>query len=194
MPTTLSPVTASDHWTAAHGFLLFDTAVGRCAMAWSERGVVGIQLPEVEDRRTAARLLARIPGVARESSPPAPVQRAVDGIVALLGGEAVDLSFVPLDTDRVPVFDCQVYEAARLIPPGTTRTYGEVARQAGAPREARAVGQALGRNPFAIVVPCHRVVAADGRLGGFSAHGGAETKRRLLAIEGVSIPAAVTLF
>ena len=194
MPTALSPVTASDHWTAAHCFLLFDTAIGRCAMAWSERGVVGIQLPEVDDRRTAARLLARIPGVARESSPPAPVQRAVDGIVALLGGEAVDLSFVELDTDRVPVFDRRVYEAARVIPPGATRTYGEVARRAGARREARAVGQALGRNPFAIVVPCHRVVAADGRLGGFSAHGGVETKRTLLAIEGVSIPASVTLF
>jgi methylated-DNA-[protein]-cysteine S-methyltransferase len=187
-------VTASDHWTAAHGFFLFDTAVGRCAMAWSERGVVGVQLPEADDRLTTARLLARIPGAARESSPPASVQRAIDGIVALLGGEAVDLSFVALDTDRVPVFDRRVYEAARLIPPGATRTYGEVARQAGARREARAVGQALGRNPFGVVVPCHRVVAADGRLGGFSAHGGVETKRRLLAIEGVALHTAFTLF
>ena len=194
MPTALSPVTASDHWTAAHGFLLFDTAIGRCGVAWSERGVVGVQLPEVDDRRTAARLLANIPGVARESSPPAAVRAAVAGIVALLSGEAIDLSFVVLDTDRVPIFDRRVYEAARLIPPGATRTYGEVAHLAGARREARAVGQALGRNPFAIVVPCHRVVAADGRLGGFSAHGGAETKRRLLAIEGVSLPTAATLF
>jgi methylated-DNA-[protein]-cysteine S-methyltransferase len=133
-------------------------------------------------------------GAARESSPPIAVRAAVDGIVALLGGETVDLSFVELDTDRVPAFDCRVYEAARLIPPGVTRTYGEVARQAGAPREARAVGQALGRNPFAIVVPCHRVVAADGGLGGFSAHGGAETKRRMLAIEGVALHTAFTLF
>ena len=186
MPTALSPVTASDHWTAAHGFLLFDTAIGRCGVAWSERGVVGVQLPEVDDRRTAARLLANIPGVARESPPPAAVRAAVDCIVALLSGEAVDLSFVVLDTDRVPVFDRRVYEAARLIPPGATRTYGDVAHLAGARREARAVGQALGRNPFAIV--------ADGRLGGFSAHGGAETKRRLLAIEGVSLPTAATLF
>jgi methylated-DNA-[protein]-cysteine S-methyltransferase len=122
------------------------------------------------------------------------VRRAVASIVALLGGRAVDLSFVPLDTDRVPVFDRRVYDAARLIPPGVTRTYGEVARQAGARREARAVSQALGRNPFAIVVPCHRVVAADGRLGGFSAHGGVATKRRLLAIEGVPVPTADTLF
>src|SRR5205807_4336897 len=107
MPTALSPVTASDHWTAAHGFLLFDTAIGRCAMAWSERGVVGVQLPELDDRWTAARLLARIPGAARESSPPKAVRAAVDGIVALLGGEAVDLSFVELDTDRVLAFDCR---------------------------------------------------------------------------------------
>src|SRR5437588_19241 len=122
-------------------------------------------------------------------------RQAIHGaIVAVLSGEAVDLSFVVLDTDRVPVFDRRVYEAARLIPPGATRTYGEVAHLAGARREARAVGQALGRNPFAIVVPCHRVVAANGRLGGFSAHGGVETKRTLLAIEGVSIPASVTLF
>ena len=87
-----------------------------------------------------------------------------------------------------------MYEVARLIPPGTTRTYGDVASRAGAPREARAVGQALGRNPFAIVVPCHRVVAADGSIGGFSAHGGAATKRIMLTIEGVPIATAVTLF
>src|SRR5437588_6306006 len=194
MSTVLSPVTATDHWAAAHGVLLFDTAIGRCGIAWAERGVVGIQLPERDEQRTQARLVARVPGTVRGSTPLPAVQRAVDGIVALLGGEAVDLSFVELDTDRVPVFDRRVYEAARVIPPGATRTYGEVARQAGARREARAVGQALGRNPFAIVVPCHRVVAADGRLGGFSAHGGVETKRTLLAIEGVSIPASVTLF
>jgi O-6-methylguanine DNA methyltransferase len=194
MQTALSPVTASDHWTAAHGVLLFDTAIGRCGIAWAERGVVGVQLPEREEHRTRDMLLACVPGTVRDSPPPTTVQAAVDGIVALLGGEAVDLSFVALDMDRVPAFDRRVYEAARLIPPGTTATYGQVAARAGAPREARAVGQALGRNPFAIVVPCHRVVPADGSLGGFSAHGGTAMKHRLLAIEGVSIHAALTLF
>src|SRR5437660_5897148 len=134
MRTVLSPVTASDHWTAAHAFLLFGTSIGRCGVAWSERGVVAIQLPEVDDRRTAARLLARIPGAVRESAPPTSVRAAVDGIVALLGGEGVDLSFVTLDSDRLQAFDRRVYDAARLIPTGVTRTYGEVARQTGAPR------------------------------------------------------------
>ena len=194
MSTALLPVTASDHWAAAHGVLLFDTAIGRCGIAWAERGVVGIQLPERDEQRTQARLVARVPGTVRGSTPPPAVQRAVHGIVALLGGEAVDLSFVTLDMDRVPAFDRRVYEVARLIPAGTTCTYGEVASCAGAPREARAVGQALGRNPFAIVVPCHRVVAADGSIGGFSAHGGAATKRTMLTIEGVRLTTAATLF
>src|SRR5437763_10857597 len=165
MSTALSPVTASDHWAAAHGVLLFETAIGRCGIAWAERGVVGVQIPEGDDRRTQARLLARVPGTVRVSTPPPAVQRAVDGIVALLSGEAVDLSFVTLDIDRVPAFDRRVYEEARLIPPGTTRTYGDVASRAGAPREARPVGQALGRNPLATVVPRHRADASAGSLG-----------------------------
>jgi methylated-DNA-[protein]-cysteine S-methyltransferase len=112
------------------------------------------------------------------------MRQAIDSIAALLSGEPIDLSFVTLDMTGVPEFNQRVYEAARLIRPGTTVTYGDIAGQLGVPGSARAVGQALGRNPFPIVVPCHRVVAADGKSGGFSAPGGVSTKLRMLAIEG----------
>jgi methylated-DNA-[protein]-cysteine S-methyltransferase len=166
----------------AHHFALFDTQIGRCGIAWGERGVVGIQLPEGREPQTRARMLERFPG-AREMKPPADVQRAVDAIAALMRGERIDLSSVTLDMDRVPPFHRRVYEAARTIAPGTTLSYGEVAARLGKPGSARAVGQALGRNPFAIVVPCHRVLAAGGKVGGFSANGGIATKLRMLGIE-----------
>jgi O-6-methylguanine DNA methyltransferase len=165
------------------GCSFFDTAIGSCGIAWSARGVVGVQLPEATDQATRARLLRRFPGT-REAAPPPEVQRAVDGVVELLGGEANDLSAVTLDMDGVPPFYRRVYTLARTIPPGATLSDGDVAARIGAPGAARAVGQALGRNPFAIVVPCHRVLAAGGKMGGFSANGGIATKRRLLAIEG----------
>ena len=168
----------------ARGFSLFDTAIGRCGIAWGGDGIVGVQLPEAREQGTRARVLARFPGV-REGQPPADVKRAQRGIVALLRGQASDLSAVALDMQGVPPFHRRVYQVARTIPPGATLSYGEVAARLGAPRSARAVGQALGRNPFAIVVPCHRVLAASGKLGGFSANGGVTTKLRLLSIEGV---------
>jgi len=167
----------------AHGFALFDTVIGRCGIAWGGRGVVGVQLPEATELGTRARVLRRFPE-AREAPPPPDVQRALDGIGALLRGEARDLSAVALDMGHVPPFHRRVYEIARTIPPGTTLSYGDLALRLGAPGTARAVGQALGRNPFAIIVPCHRVLAAGGRVGGFSANGGATTKLRLLALEG----------
>jgi methylated-DNA-[protein]-cysteine S-methyltransferase len=165
------------------GFTLFDTPIGRCAIAWGGRGVVGVQLPEGRENETRARLLRQFPE-AREAPPPPEVQRALDGIVALLAGEASDLAGVTLDMDRVPPFHRRVYEVARTIPPGATLSYGDIAARLGVQGAARAVGQALGRNPFAIVVPCHRVLAADGKLGGFSAKGGIATKLRLLSLEG----------
>lgn len=171
------------------GFLLFDTAVGRCGVIWSERGLVGAQLPESNARETRARIRHRFPE-AREVSPPPNAQRARDGIVALLRGEARDLSDIVLDMRLTPPFHRRVYEAARAIAPGETLSYGEIATRVGAPGAARAVGQALGRNPFAIIVPCHRVVAAGGKLGGFSANGGVATKLRLLAIEGAPVRGA----
>jgi methylated-DNA-[protein]-cysteine S-methyltransferase len=176
----------------AQGFTLFDTAIGRCAMAWSEHGVIALQLPEANDAATRARLLKR--HQAHEAPPPPDIVRAIAAVVALAGGDARDLSAIPLDMAGVPDFNRRVYEVARTIGPGTTLTYGDIASRLGDPLLARDVGQALGQNPFAIIVPCHRVVAAGGKSGGFSAHGGAATKRRLLAIEGTASNAAPTLF
>jgi methylated-DNA-[protein]-cysteine S-methyltransferase len=165
-------------------FAIFDTAIGTCGVVWGERGLTGVHLPESNAARTRESLVHRFPG-AVPAPAPAEVQPAIDGIVALLAGAKRDLRELALDMEGLPAFNRRVYELARTIPPGTTMTYGEVARRLGSPGMARAVGQALGRNPFPIVVPCHRVLAADGRMGGFSAPGGVATKRKMLEIEGV---------
>jgi len=170
----------------ARGFAIFDTAIGACGIAWSDSGVVAVQLPERNEAATRARLARRCAGAAESPAPP-DVRRAVDAIVSLLEGESTDLSFVPLDLDGVPGFHCRVYEVARTIPAGRTLSYGEIATRLGDPGAARAVGQALGRNPVPIIVPCHRVLAAGGRTGGFSARGGTNTKLTLLAIEGAQL-------
>jgi methylated-DNA-[protein]-cysteine S-methyltransferase len=175
-----------------HGYALFDTAIGRCGIVWTARGLAGVQLPEREDRQTLARIRKRFPD-AQETPPPPAMRQAIDGITALLRGEAIDFALLPLDTTDVPPFHCRVYDIARTIRPGETLTYGDIAARLGDPRAARAVGQALGRNPFAIVVPCHRVLAAGGKIGGFSANGGPATKRRLLAIEGAAVQAELAL-
>ncbi|HEX7438364.1 MAG TPA: methylated-DNA--[protein]-cysteine S-methyltransferase [Caldimonas sp.] len=177
----------------SRGYTLFDTPIGACGIAWSERGVSGLQLPEATAGRTRARLLGRLPGT-REASPPPPVRAAIAGIVALLQGEAVDLGAVELDETGVPPFHRRVYAVARGIGPGATLTYGAIAERLGEPGSARAVGQALGSNPFAIIVPCHRVLAAGGRIGGFSARGGAATKRKMLMIEQARFGDAPDLF
>ena len=174
-------------------FALFDTAIGQCGIAWSGRGVAGVQLPEGREPETRARLLRRFPG-AREAAPPPVVQGALGGIVALLSGEPCRLDAIALDMDGVPPFHRQVYEVARTIPPGATLAYGEIAARLGEPALARYVGQALGENPFALIVPCHRVIAAGGKLGGFSARGGVTTKLRLLGIEGARVADQLTLF
>ncbi len=175
------------------GFALFDTEVGRCGVVWSARGVAGVQLPEGSDSAMRARMLRRFPG-AREATPPAEVQRAIDAMVALLRGESSEVESIPLDLDGIPLFERRVYEVARTIPAGTTLSYGEIAQRLGLPGAARDVGQALGRNPFPIVVPCHRVMAAGGKLGGFSARGGVATKRRLLSVERAKGHGALPLF
>ena len=178
---------------SAQGFALFDTAIGPCGIAWNDRGVVGLQLPEAREADTRSRL-RRDFASAEEMPPPPEIEQAIVGIVALLQGEPVDLSPVPLDMDGVPLFHRRVYELARSIAPGHTLTYGEIAAQLGEPGSARAVGHALGRNPFAIIVPCHRVLAAGGGLGGFSAPGGVKTKLKLLAIEGARLDREPGLF
>jgi methylated-DNA-[protein]-cysteine S-methyltransferase len=166
-----------------YAIALFDTAIGRCGLGWGPRGLIGVQLPERSAEATRIRLMRHCPN-AEEIEPPKHVRRAIDDITALLGGEKKSLRAIQLDMTRVQPFNARVYETARAIPPGVTRTYGEVARAIGEPDGARAVGQALGRNPFAIVVPCHRVVGADGKLVGFSANGGIRTKLKMLQIEG----------
>ena len=176
----------------AVSFSLFDTAIGCCAIAWSERGVVGVQLPGRNAAATRAALVRRYPD-ARATAPPDEVASAIDGIVALIAGERRDLADIVLDLDGVPEFNRRVYAVARTIKPGATLTYGAIAVQLGEP-DARRVGEAMGQNPCPIIVPCHRVVAAGGKFGGFSAPGGVATKRRLLAIEAAQTEAEPTLF
>ena len=166
-------------------YALFPTPIGHCAVAWSARGLTGVQLPEQDEAATRARMGRRFPQCHEGVAPPQ-VQEAILDVVALLSGAPrvpVDLSSVVLDMDGVPPFHQRVYVLARRLVPGETVTYGELARRLSDPGAARAVGQALGANPFAPVVPCHRVLAADGRAGGFSANGGISTKLQLLLIE-----------
>ena len=167
-------------------FTMFATAIGPCGIAWSEAGVTGFQLPERDAAATRRRLTSRFPD-AVDAVPPPAVRQGIDAIVALMRGECVDLAFVTLDMDGVPEFQRRVYELARTIRAGATMTYGEIARRVGDTGAARAVGRALGRNPFAVIVPCHRVTAARGKTGGFSADGGRATKLKLLAIEGAQL-------
>ncbi len=164
-------------------FVLFDTAIGCCGIVWNARGIAGIQLPENSEQQTRSRMLRRYPA-ARETAPPPDVQRVVDDIGALLRGEAVELSGVKLDDDGVSEFNRRVYEVARGIRPGATLSYGEIAERLGDRTLAREVAQALSQNPFPLIVPCHRVLAAGGKMGGYSGPGGVRTKLRLLSIEG----------
>lgn len=171
------------------GFAVFDTPLGACGIAWSDAGLTGVQLPEDDAEATRRRMQRRYPH-SLETTPPAEVVRAMEAVAGLLAGlprEPADLRDIALDMRGVPAFHQQVYALVRAIPPGQTRTYGEVAALLDAPGAARAVGQAMGHNPFAPIVPCHRVLAAGGRSGGFSANGGARTKLRMLEIEGAQL-------
>jgi methylated-DNA-[protein]-cysteine S-methyltransferase len=178
----------------AVSFAIFETAIGACGIAWNERGIVAVQLPEASEQKTRARLQRRFPET-REVSPTPEVQGAIDGIVSLLRGEASDLTAIVLDVEDLPAFNRRVYEVARAIAPGATLSYGEIAAKLGEPPQAaRDVGQALGQNPIPIIVPCHRVLAANGKPGGFSASGGVTTKLRLLTIEGAKTSDEPSLF
>ena len=179
--------------TNALGFALFETELGDCGVAWGAAALCGVQLPEADAAHSRARMQQRFPGVA-ELPPPPWVERVQARVQALLQGQADSLLDVPLDMTGVPPFHQRVYEVARAIAPGRTLTYGEVAAALGEPGAARAVGQALGHNPFAPIVPCHRVLAAGSRSGGFSARGGVDTKLRMLLNEGARFGAAPGLF
>src|SRR4051812_46170135 len=164
-------------------FTLFETPIGVCGIVWGPEGILATQLPEESAAASRARLLRRHPE-ARDSEPTPPIRAVIDDIVALLEGEPRDLLHASLDMRALSEFHRRVYELARGIKPGRTETYGSLATRLGDSTVARAVGQALGANPFPIIVPYHRIMGANGRLGGFSAGGGAETKRRMLVIEG----------
>jgi methylated-DNA-[protein]-cysteine S-methyltransferase len=178
---------------SAHSFALFHTAVGWCGIVWNPGGVAGVQLPERSESATRTRLLRRFPK-AREATPPTQIRSAIEAITGLLNGEGGDLSATALDMDSVPPRHREIYAIARGIPAGATLTYGEIATRLGGGGDAREVGEAMARNPFPIIVPCHRVLAAGGKLGGFSAAGGVVTKLRLLEIEGAQVGEEPTLF
>jgi methylated-DNA-[protein]-cysteine S-methyltransferase len=165
---------------------LFDTALGRCGVAWNDRGLCAVQLPAPSDALTESKLVARSGSVGAVPPPPA-IAPAVAGIRDYLAGQNVDFSGVAVDLDRLEPFRRRLYEALRQVGFGVTTTYGELARQIGLdhPEAARDVGTAMGRNPVPVVIPCHRVLAAGGKPGGFSAPGGVATKLKLLALEGV---------
>jgi methylated-DNA-[protein]-cysteine S-methyltransferase len=155
--------------------IAFETALGRCAVRWTDARITSVLLP-------SSRLDA-MPVWDGDDVPPF-VRDAIEGMTAVLAGEARDLRGIPLDQRRIDAFRREVYAATRDIEPGTTRSYGEIARAIGRPDGARDVGAALAANPTPIVVPCHRVVAANGALTGFSAPGGLATKRKMLELEG----------
>jgi methylated-DNA-[protein]-cysteine S-methyltransferase len=166
-------------------YVLFPTPIGQCSMVWSERGVVALGLPEGSLANARKRMRECYPE-ATEHQPPPEVRDAMRRVVALLEGIETELSGIQLDWSGIPAFHRRVYELTRRVPFGATVSYGDIATRLGSPGAARAVGQALGRNPWALIVPCHRVLSASGRLTGFSAPGGVATKRRLLLLEGVA--------
>jgi methylated-DNA-[protein]-cysteine S-methyltransferase len=174
-------------------FAIFETAIGACGIVWGPRGINGVQLPMGSEAKTRSRIVQRYADLA-EAEPPVEVERAIEGIVELLAGKPNDLRDVVLDLDGVPEFHRGVYDIARDIPPGKTLTYGDIAKRLGGVELSRDVGQALGRNPCPIVVPCHRVLAAGGKPGGFSANGGVVTKLKMLAIEGAVVNHTPSLF
>jgi methylated-DNA-[protein]-cysteine S-methyltransferase len=178
---------------SGRGYTVFASSVGRCGIAWGDAGVLGVQLPEAREIGTRRRLFQLFPD-ARELRPPAEIQSAIDGIAALLRGKAADLSEVRLDMTGIPPFNARVYDVTRNIPRGETLTHGEVASRLKASGAVHSVAQAIAKNPFMIIVPCHRVLEAGGYADRISANGGSISKRRLLSIEGAGSPGGRTLF
>ena len=166
---------------------LFDTALGRCGIAWSKHGIAASSFPEMTDSITCARLRRRAEG-AEAIDPPAEIADIVNDVKALFSGAMRPFTDVLIDYRAVPEFDLSVLRETMKIAPGSVKTYGDIARALGDVGLSRRVGQALGRNPVPIIIPCHRVVGADGRMTGFSAPGGTDMKMRLLKIEGALEP------
>ena len=182
MEVQMEPNTMS----AAIGYTIVDTAIGPVGLAWSADGVCRVALPERDRARMEMRFAARLGG-AGPAEPPAGIAQAIELIKRYAEGETVDFASVPIDLDGADLFRRAIYRAARELGFGETTTYGGLADAAGHPGKARETGEALGRNPVPIIVPCHRIVAAGGKIGGFSAPGGSSTKEKLLALEGVRV-------
>ena len=178
---------------SGRGYTIFDTGIGRCGIAWGHAGILGVQLPEAREIETRKRLFDLYPD-AREMRAPLNVEIAIEGIAALLRGQPSDLSDVTLDMTGMHPFNQRVYQFTRTIPRGETRTYGEVAASLKFSGAVHSVAQAIARNPFVIIVPCHRVLEAGSYADKISPHGGVISKRRLLSIEGAGSPSSRTLF
>jgi len=174
-------------------YAVFDTMVGRCGIAWGAGGVLSVQLAEARELETRRRLLRHWPD-ARETRPPVGIEAAIEGIVAVLRGQPYDFSEIVLDMRGFAPFDCRVYAATQAIARGTTMTLAELAKTLGASGAIHAVGKAIKQNPFAVIVPCHRVLAAAGDTGGTCANGGMVSRRRLLTLEGALAKSGPTLF
>jgi O-6-methylguanine DNA methyltransferase len=167
----------------------FSTPIGTCGLVWNSHGILRLFLPESESG-LIERLRSLTGSPCSPTRIPAMARTAMSRLQAHLAGTLDDFAGIPIDLTACTPFQQKVYAALRAVPPGSTISYGELARHIGAPRAARAVGAAVGANPAALLIPCHRVLGAQGALGGFSAPGGTDTKKRLLQIEGVPWPAS----
>lgn len=176
----------------AEAYALFDTALGVCGVAWSDRGLTRLQLPERDPQATEARLAAWDAGATR-SDPTPEAATAIALLQRYFAGERIEFNDLALDLGAISPFYGTVYAATRRLGWGQTTSYGDLAGHVGSPGAARAIGQAMSRNPVPIIVPCHRVLASGSRPGGFSSFGGTLTKGRLLAMEGVTIATSAPL-
>ena len=181
----MSPMTSTLS-TAPLGYTIVDTAIGAIAVAWSDAGICRVALPQRDREAMERRFAAKLDG-AGPAEPPAAIAAAIGLIKRYAKGEEVDFSAVPVDLGGVDLFQRAIYQAARQLDFGETTTYGGLADAAGHPGKARETGEALGRNPVPLIVPCHRILAAGGKIGGFSAPGGSAAKEKLLTLEGVRV-------
>lgn len=167
---------------------VFETALGFAGIAWSGAGITRFQLPSATADATSRGLLRRTPD-AEEAVPPAHIAEAVAAVKRYFAGEKIDFSHLALDLEGQDELFRAIYAAARCVGYGETTTYGGLAKAIGRSdwEAARDVGQAMAKNPVALIIPCHRVLAAGGKIGGFSAPGGAGTKAKMLELEGVHI-------
>jgi methylated-DNA-[protein]-cysteine S-methyltransferase len=173
--------------SSEHHYHVFETAMGFCGIAWRGAGVTRFQLP-TKSADAALRLIKRRAPEATPAAPSPEVAAAIDAAKRYFHGEKIDFSAIPLDLDEPNPLFAKIYDALRQVGWGRTTTYGALAAAVGLGRgAARDVGVAMSKNPAPLIVPCHRVLAAGGKIGGFSAPGGADTKTRMLKLEGVKV-------